>query len=233
MDIKGLKKMIKEVMGEKSILLSKPSIITEASYSRIKDKIENKKIPFVMITAFRGTESKDENLRRQRELEMQVSAEGYPFTKMPGSGYVEDPEEEGGEPVEVKENSVLVWDESIPGKDSKDVSLFDLAKTLAQKYNQDSFIFGKKLKDDEGQSEMSIRMYDKAGSPMTQSWAGPWSSVKQVDDDDLFWSTLGSKKAKLVKMQEKYQNMPVRTREDAMKKQYYLTALKEALKRFE
>jgi hypothetical protein len=233
MDIKGLKKMIKEVMGEKSILLSKPSIITEASYSRIKDKIENKKIPFVMITAFRGTESKDENLRRQRELEMQVSAEGYPFTKMPGSGYVEDPEEEGGEPVEVKENSVLVWDESRPGKDSKDVSLFDLAKTLAQKYNQDSFIFGKKLKDDEGQSEMSIRMYDKAGSPMTQSWAGPWSSVKQVDDDDLFWSTLGSKKAKLVKMQEKYQNMPVRTREDAMKKQYYLTALKEALKRFE
>jgi hypothetical protein len=233
MDIKGLKKMIQEAMGEKSILLSKPSLITEASYSRIKDKIENKKIPFVMITAFRGTESKDENLRRQRELEMQVSAEGYPFTKMPGSGYVEDPEEEGGEPVEVKENSVLVWDESRPGKDSKDVSLFDLAKTLAQKYNQDSFIFGKKLKDDEGQSEMSIRMYDKAGSPMTQSWAGPWSSVKQVDDDDLFWSTLGSKKAKLVKMQEKYQNMTVRTREDAMKKQYYLTALKEALKRFE
>ena len=164
---------------------------------------------------------------------MRVSGEGYPFTKMPGSGYVEDPEEEGGEPVEVKENSVLIWDESIPGKDSKDVSLFDLAKALAQKYNQDSFIFGKKLKDDEGQSEMSIRMYDKAGSPMTQSWAGPWSSVKQVDDDDLFWSTLGSKKAKLVKMQEKYQNMPVRTREDAMKKQYYLTALKEALKRFE
>ena len=108
MDIKGLKNMIKEVMEEKSILLSKPSLITEASYSRIKDKIENKKIPFVMITAFRGTESKDENLRRQRELEMQVSAEGYPFTKMPGSGYVEDPEEEGGEPVEVKENSVLI-----------------------------------------------------------------------------------------------------------------------------
>ena len=233
MDIKGLKKMIKEAMEEKSVLLSKPSLITEASYSRIKDKIENKKIPFVMITAFRGSESKEENLRRQRELEMRVSGEGYPFTKMPGSGYVEDPEEEGEEPVEVKENSILIWDEARPGKDSKDVSLYELAKSLAQKYNQDSFIFGKKVLDDAGQAEMSIRMYDKAGAPMTQSWAGPWSSVKQVDDDDLFWSTLGSKKAKLVEMQQKYQNMSVKTREDAMKKQYYLTALKDALKRFE
>ena len=233
MDIKGLKNMIKEAMEEKSVLLSKPSLITEASYSRIKDKIENKKIPFVMITAFRGSESKDENLRRQRELEMRVSREGYPFTKMPGSGYVEDPEEKGDDPVEVKENSILIWDEARPGRDSKDISLYELAKSLSQKYNQDSFIFGKKVQDDDGQAEMSIRMYDKSGSPMSQSWAGPWSSVKQVDDDDLFWSTLGSKKAKLVEMQKKYQKMTVKSREQAMEKQYYLTAIKDALKRFE
>lgn len=225
--------MIQEAIKDSDVLLARPNLITEASYSRIKDKIENKKIPFVMITAFRGSETKGENLRRQRELEMRVSAEGYPFTKMPGSGYVEDPEEEGGEPVEVKENSILIWDEGMPTSDSKDVSLYELAKTLAQAYNQDSFIFGKKVKDDDGQSEMSIRMYDKSGSPMSQSWAGPWTSVKQVDDDDLFWSTLGSKKAKLVEMQKKYQKMTVKSREQAMEKQYYLTAIKDALKRFE
>lgn len=233
MDIKGLKKMIVEALRDNTVLLAKPNLITEASYSRIKDKIEDKKIPFAMITAFRGSESKGENLRRQRELEMRVSGEGYPFTKMPGSGYVEDPEEEGEEPVEVKENSILIWDESRPGRDSRDVSLFELAKSLAQKYNQDSFIFGKRVKDDDGQAEMSIRMYDKGGSQMSQSWAGPWSSVKQIDDDDLFWSTLGSKKAKLVEMQQKYEKMVVKSREQAMEKQYYLTALRDALKRFE
>jgi hypothetical protein len=233
MDIKGLKKMIVEAIKDNSVLLAKPNLITEASYSRIKDKIEYKKIPFAMITAFRGGETKKENLRRQRELEMRVSGEGYPFTKMPGSGYVEDPEEEGDDPVEVKENSILIWDEFRPGRDSKDVSLFELSKSLAQKYNQDSFIFGKRVKDDDGQAEMSIRMFDKGGSPMSQSWAGPWSSVKQIDNDDLFWSTLGSKKAKLVEMQQKYEKMTVKSREQAMEKQYYLTAIRDALKRFE
>jgi hypothetical protein len=231
MNIKDLKNMIKEVVGRKSVLLAKPSLITEASYSRVKDKIENKKIPFVMITAFRGDKNYKDNRNHQKELENIVSKAGYPFTRMPGSGYVEEPSEEGEEPIEVKENSILIWDESRPDMDSSDVSLYDLAKRMASTYEQDSFIYGKRVKDDEGKVEMSIRMHDKNGVPMSQSWAGPWSSLKQIDDDDLFWSTLGSKKAKLVEMQQKYQNMPVKSREDAMKKQYYLTALKDALER--
>jgi hypothetical protein len=232
MDIKYLKKIVKEIMQPKSVLLAKPEVITEASYGRIKSKIESQMIPFAMVTAFRGTNSRKENITKQRELEDTVSSAGFPFTKMPSSGYVEEPDDSMQEPVEVKENSILIWDESRPDIPRGELTLFELVQSLASKYGQDSFIFGRPLEDPEGNSEMVIRMYDKNGNKMNQTWAGPWSTLQQVGDDDLFWSTMGSKKAKLVEMQQQYQKMIVKNRAQAMEKQYYLTALKDALKRF-
>jgi len=233
MKIKDLKIMIKEKMDEDSVLLATPELLTEASYWRVKNKIENKKIPFAMISAFRGGLSRSKNLQRQKELESIVADAKFPWTKMPGSGYVEEPED-NGESQEVRENSILIWAETRPDagpKEEEDLSLFELAQFLANKYNQDTFIYGEPVNIERtGDRQMFIKLYDKDGNPINQFWAGPWSTLTQIGDDDLFWSTIGSKKAKLTELQDKYHKMPVKNKLDAMEKQHYLDAIKEALK---
>ena len=232
MKLSDIKDLIVEQLKPKSVLLAKPEQLNEASYARVKDKIEEQNIPFAMITAFRGGLKKKDNLKRQKELENYVSSRGFPFTKLPGSGYVEDPEEEGGEPVEVKENSILIWDEARPDAPRADDStLFEVARELAQKYDQDSFIFGKPFKSDDEEVRMIVRLYDKSGGPIEEPWAGPWSSLKQVGDDEVFWSTIGSKKAQLAEMLELANAMKVESRDDAMRKQYVLDSVRSALKR--
>ena len=264
MKIKDLKNMIKEELGDNPILLAKPEILFEANYGRVKRKIENQMIPFAMLSAFRGGLSSRENLERQNQLEEYVSQSKFPFTKMPGSGYVEDPEpaeeeelvvdpgeltenigfeeepeeteieEPQPEGVEVKENSILIWDQVRPDqgeRTAEDLTLFELAKFLAKKYDQDSFIYGEPVSGATTGKHMEILPYDKNGVEL--DWGVKWSSLAQVSDDDLYWSTIGSKKAKLVEYLNRYQKMPVKSRLDAMKKQYYLNAIKFALKRIE
>ena len=231
MNLSEIKKLVKEVTGNKSVLLAKPELISEANYGRVKDKIENQMVPFVMLSGFRGTLSKKNNLKRQKTLETIVSSTGYPWTKMPGSGYVEEPDEEGAAPREVKENSILICDEKRPDVKESDLSIFELAQFLANEYNQDSFIHGRPFQSDDGESEMIIRLYTKDGEPIKESWAGPWSSLSQVNDDDLFWSTIGSKQAKLTEMLEQYKAMKVTSKLEAMEKQYKIDAVKSALKK--
>ena len=234
MKLADIKKLIKEEVQNKkeSVLLAKPDVISEANFGRAKRKIEDEKVPFVMMTAFRGGLSKGKNLERQKELESRVRAAGFSWTKMPGSGYVEDPEEEGGEPVNVKENSILIWD--APRQDVKESNqdLFNLAVGLAKDYDQDSFIHGKVLADGD-EKEMFIKAYDKSGKAIKEPWAGPWQNISVIDSDDVYWSTLGSKKAKLTEMLEFANAIKVKTREDAMRKQHALDSVRSALKRFE
>lgn len=253
MKIKDLRIMIKEAMDDTSVLLAKPDLLTEASYWRVKDKIENQMVPFAMISAFRGGNTRSENMRNQKELEGSVANAKFPWTKMPGSGYVEEPEDESDEVeinttelaedldfeetegVEVKENSILIWDQERPDmgpRSGDDSNLFELVKFLAKKYDQDSFIYGEPITGDKsGDRQMLIKLYDKTGTAITDSWAGPWTTLTQVQDDDLFWSAIGSKKAKLTEMLDRYKKLKVKSRHDAMKKQHYLTAIKSALKR--
>jgi len=270
MKIKDLKIMIKESMDESSVLLSKPESLSEANYGNVKRKIEVEMVPFVMISAFRGGLSRRENIVRQRKLEEYVAGAGFPWTKMPGSGYVEDPtepeeleepqgeiesefevdtselaedieleaeeeieapEEETVEGVEVKENSILIWEQTRPDKGERGelgLSLFELAKFLAKKYDQDSFIYGEPVEGAATGRHMEILPYDKKGEKL--DWGASWSSLEQINDDDLYWSRIGSKKAKLVELLDKYQKMPVKSRLDAMKKQHYLNAVKGALR---
>ena len=69
MKIKDIKIMIKEALIGKSVLLSRPDVLSEANYGRAKRKIEVEMVPFVMISAFRGDSTRTENLRRQKELD--------------------------------------------------------------------------------------------------------------------------------------------------------------------
>tara|TARA_Y100000310_G_scaffold318118_1_gene371805 strand:+ start:11367 stop:12065 length:699 start_codon:yes stop_codon:yes gene_type:complete len=228
MKINDLKYLIKKEIEKKSILMAKPTLLSEANFNRIKDKIEEEKVPFIMITAFRAGRSKMKNLARQKELESFVRAAGFPWTKMPGSGYVEDSDEEENGTINVKENSILVWDEARADKERSDQDLFNLGVKLAQKYDQQSFIYGKGIGEGE-EEEMLIKAFDQQGSSLKQPWAGPWQSVSVVDADDVYWSTMGSKRAKLTEMLDYYKKLPVKTKLQAMKKQYYITALKSAL----
>jgi hypothetical protein len=232
MKIKDIKEMIKEELNPKSILLAKPEQLLEANYGRVKRKIEDEKVPFVMITAFRGGLGKGKNLQRQKELESRVREAGFSWTKMPGSGYVEDPTEEGGDPINVKENSILIWDEPRTDVAQGNQDLFHLAVGLSRDYNQDSFIHGKVLGEGE-EREIFIKAYDQNGKAIKEPWAGPWQNISVVDSDDVYWSTVGSKKAKLTEMLELANAMKVKSREDAMKKQHALDAVKAALKRLE
>tara|TARA_Y100001938_G_C8101510_1_gene442123 strand:+ start:15420 stop:16118 length:699 start_codon:yes stop_codon:yes gene_type:complete len=232
MNLEEIKTMVKEELSRKrtSVLLAHP--LNEANFGRVKNRIENEKVPFVMITAFRGGLSKGKNLERQKELESRVRSAGFSWTKMPGSGYVEDPEEEGGEPVNVKENSILIWDAPRGDLRQSNQDLFNLAISLAGDYEQDSFIHGKVVEADD-EKEMFIKAYDKAGKPINEPWAGPWQNISVVDADDIYWSTIGSKKAKLTEILELTNALRVKSREDAMKKQHMLDAVKSALMRLE
>jgi len=276
MKIKDLKIMIKEAMDDNSVLLTKPVSLSEANYGNVKRKIEVEMVPFVMISAFRGSFSRNANKRKQRKLEEYVAGAGFPWTKMPDSGYVEDPtdptepeeleepqeetepefevdtselaegieleaeeeieapEEETLEGVEVKENSILIWEQTRPDKGERGelgLSLFELAKFLAKKYDQDSFIYGEPVVGASTGKHMEILPYNKKGEKL--DWGVSWSSLKQIDDDDLYWSRIGSKKAKLVELLNKYRKLPVKSMHDAMKKQHYLNAAKAALKHLE
>jgi len=232
MKLINLKELIKNEIEDSSILLSKPTLLTEANFNRVKDKIENQKVPFVMITAFRNARSKMKNLQHQKELESIVRTSGFPWTKMPGSGYVEDPEDPSMEPVNVKENSILIWDEPREDIQQSNKDLLNLATGLAQKYGQDSFIYGKVIGAGDDK-EIVVRAYNNKGKSIKEPWAGPWQNLSVASADDIYWSTIGSKRAKLTEMLHQYQQMKVRNKTDAMKKQHYLDSIKSALKKVE
>ena len=80
---------------------------------------------------------------------------------------------------------------------------------------------------------MLAKLYDKEGNPINEPWAGPWSTLTQINADDVFWSVIGSKRAKLTELFDKYRQLPVRSKMDAMKKQHYLDTVKSALKKFQ
>ena len=194
-------------------------LIKEASFSRVKAKIEDQQVPFVMITAFRGNLSGEKNMRRQKELENSVKTSGFSWTKMPGSGYKED------ETSVVRENSILIWDESRPDVPSQGKDLFALGKELAQAYEQDSFIFGGP-RGSAGQYK--INLYTSAGTLIDEIWAGGPEGFKElnpVGDTVEYWSNIAGKKTQFKEIQNRWRKMKAGSRLEAMKKQYYLDLL--------
>tara|TARA_R110000765_G_scaffold117438_2_gene211165 strand:+ start:106 stop:744 length:639 start_codon:yes stop_codon:yes gene_type:complete len=198
-------------------------LIKEASFSRVKAKIEDQQVPFVMVTAFRGNLSGKENGRRQKSLEQSVKTSGFSWTKMPGSGYKED------EKTVVRENSILIWDESRPDIPVQGKNLFDLGKELAQAYEQDSFIFGGP-RNSEGQYK--INLYTATGALIDEIWAGGPEGFKElnpVDDAVEYWSNIAGKKAQFVEIRDKWRGKRASNKLEAMKKQYYINLLENII----
>ena len=66
LDAKMIKELIKEA-AVPSMLLEEP-VIAESSFNRIKDKVDNSDVAFVVMSADRHEKSRNENNARGKEL---------------------------------------------------------------------------------------------------------------------------------------------------------------------
>ena len=168
--------MMKKIMNEWRETLD---TLNETTYNRVRSKIEEENIPFVVMSADRH-EAPD-NRARNKALKSDLKAAGFPFANVVGSWVEQD---EMGNSVRVTENSVIIYDETrgdtgrVPG-----VSLFDLGKDLSAKYEQEAFIFGE---PGAATGRMSINAFDPQGSPV--DYGGPWTSLERIPNDADFWS---------------------------------------------
>ena len=204
-------------------------MLVETSYNRIRSHIEGGE-SFVMIAANRHERTPAENNRMFKQLKQDYKAAGFPFTEIKG-GYKETTERvkdpETGEDVEVTleepravtENTLLVTTHvrlDVERKaDNSDKQLFDFSMKMAQKYNQEAFIFGEEAATKRGISFKDIKAYDSAGKKIRQPWAGPWESIKTVESDEDFWSRV---KGKHFQLAEKKKTSQPRSWLEAMKK---------------
>jgi len=204
-------------------------LLLETSYNRVRSHIQGGEA-FVMIRSDRHEQTPAENKRRFKQLKQEYKIAGFSFTEIKGgyketTEYVKDPD--SGEEVEtrleeprtVTENTLLITTHFRPdveraAEDSAD-QLFDFTVKAAQKYNQEAFIFGEEAETRRGLNFKDIRAYNKRGEKIQDSWAGPWTSIKVVEDDEDFWSRV---KGKHFQLAEKKKTSQPRSWFEAMKK---------------
>lgn len=229
MKLEDIKKIIIEEMREDSILLDSPDLLNEANLKRAQTKIEDEHVPFIMLTAFRGDYSKEENRGRNAEMKMTLKQEGLPWVDMHGSGY-----KEGGPGGEVVvEDSVLVWDEERGEVLRTSTSLFDTAKALAREFEQDSFVYGGPDLEEPGR--FAIRLYTDEGAPIKDVWAGGEEGYSKLDVVDKanseFWSMIANKATQFKEMYDRWKEFRPKSRLEAMKKQYHLRLAESKMKK--
>ena len=181
-----------------------------------------------MITASRGEYNNEANEIRNQELKMTLKEQGLPWVEMRGSGYKEG----GPEGEVVAEDSVLVWDEERGDTLRTSTSIFDVAKSLASEFEQDSFIYGGI--DLENPEQFTIRLYTPDGAAIKDVWAGGeegYSELNVVDKANAeFWSMIAKKATQFKEMYDHWKNFKSKSRHDAMKKQYYLNLAESKIK---
>jgi len=175
---KTLKNLIQEIKGD-TILLEEP-VIAESSFNRIKDKVDNTEVAFVVMSADRHEHSRKENDARLTELKATFAQNGFPMTDIQGSWLEKD---EDGNEVRVLEKSIVITNEERGDVPISGTSLFYLATKMSDKYNQDAFIFGDIGKHT---GKRSIDAYDRNGNRV--AYGGPWTSVEPIEKDADFWS---------------------------------------------
>jgi len=205
------------------------SIIMETSYNRIRDHIQGGE-SFTIITSDRHERSSSDNKTMYKQLKQDYKEAGFPFTEIKGgyketTKYVKDPKT--GEEIQVKldepvvatENTILVTTHTRPdierGQEGSGEQLFEFTKQMAQKYSQEAFIFGEQATTKRGQTFKDIKAYSANGGKISEPWAGPWSSIKTVENDEDFWSRV---KGKYFQLTEKKKTSQPRSWLEAMKK---------------
>ena len=140
---------------------------------------------FVVMSSDRGEKSPAENAQRYREIKSAAKAAGYPFSELQGKWVETD--EDSGEKREVIVNSQIIYsDERGDVTQEEGSSLFDFGKKMSEVYDQEAFIYGELLQSRSGNKVRAIQAFDANGS--VQDWGGPWKTIKQVEQDNEFWS---------------------------------------------
>ena len=238
----------------KNILENWGSFLTEmASYTRVKKKIDEEGMEFIIISAFRAYRSKRENLNHDKKLKTHLSSMGFSFTKTLG-GYSEpvmnpdtgepvvtiDPEtgEEESVKTDVVEKSIIITKEPRPDIKAEEggPSLFEVGSILSKNHDQDSFIHGgaseiTNPKTGEKEQTMFIAAYDREGNRIKEPWAGPWSTLDKATRDDVYWTKIAGTKSKLVESHYKKKlaeakKIKVESGLDALKRKYYIDRYK-------
>lgn len=106
-----------------------------ANMSRLINHLENNDVAF--ITSFRHNLSKSENLKRNKELALDIHNMGLGYIRVKG-GYLEEPESSEIEPKTVIEDSYAIIHKPITNESQDE--FFDEMLGLCGKYNQDSVL---------------------------------------------------------------------------------------------
>ena len=177
----AIKSIIKEVIGE-ATAQSMADRINAPDYG---GREERQAEEFVVMSADRGEKSPAENMQRYKKMKAATKAAGYPFSELQGKWIETD--EDSGEKREVIENSLIIYsDERDDVAREEGSSLFDFGKKMSEMYDQEAFIYGELLQSRSGNKVRTIQAFDASGT--TQDWGGPWTSIKQVEQDSEFWS---------------------------------------------
>tara|TARA_R100001594_G_scaffold8280_1_gene21592 strand:+ start:3910 stop:4671 length:762 start_codon:yes stop_codon:yes gene_type:complete len=148
---------------------------------------------------------------------------------------------------DVMENSVLITTArrgDVPVDPADRPPLFEFAKELADDFDQDAFIYGYpevvRGPDGDESTRMFVAAYDRrAAQPgdkyrIPEPWAGPWTRFTPTVDGDIYFTKVAGKKGKLA--EALYKNAllevlssPVKSRTEAMKKQYLVEKYRSAL----
>lgn len=232
------------------------SPLNEASYYRFKAKIDEQKIPFLLVSAYREGGN---NQAAHKSLKSDLASAGYSFTEVVGGGQEELKDDEGefvpgedGKPMvtNVREMTLLVTPEQrgtgqMEGTAEEISALFALGQSMANKYSQFAFIFGyPQTVDDPIAQQTSKRMFiaaydSQAPAPgdayrIKEPWAGPWSTIEKAAEDDVYYTKIAGTKGTLVQeaILNKIRHIKLtesKSMFDRMKKNYHLKRWKSLL----
>ena len=230
--------------------------LTESSFSRFKTKIDQQRMPFLLISAYREG---GDNQSAHKSIKSDLVSAGYSFTEVVGGGQEELKDDQGNvvmgdddKPMvtNVREMTLLVTPEArgsgeMEGTREEILALFETGKRLAADYNQFAFIFGypQEVNDPvsgESSQEMLIAAYTADApepgnaSRIKEPWAGPWQTIEKATEDDVYYTKIAGTKGTL--KQEGIRNkikeirlMETKSQFDRMKKNYHLKRWKSLL----
>ena len=173
-------------------------MLLESGLSRLRSKID--KHACGVITAFRGTKTKKENMDNNKKLKTALERAGFTVTPVDGS-YLEKQEIDGAVDMkEISEKSFFVANEKVEGDD--DGKLEGILRELGQKYDQDSILSIPFSDDKEGRLVWTSKKRDKwwdddqavDGEPEVLS-AG---KLKMGKADGIYYSKIKGRKFEFV-----------------------------------
>ena len=124
--------------------------LKEITLTRVFRHFQNKEIPVAIITAFRNTRTYKDNKSKNLVLASKIKNAGYGYVYV--DGYWVETDEETGEKVDVREDSILII-----GQKNDNGKMKGFLKKWIKEYNQEAVIF-------KNEGSYSIGLLDSSGN---------------------------------------------------------------------